>query len=171
MQDTSFTKEGTHVANWRMMDDSAEPIPSEELSPRKVRLTYYGGFGRQLANSLVLCVFVPYQYDQIREAVSAVTGWPMSFERLRQIVDRGITLMRIFNLREGLSEDDDRLPERFSSPPPQGPLSKEFVEPSAFAEARKLYYEILGWNEQGIPTRATLAKLGIEWASEYLRWK
>jgi aldehyde:ferredoxin oxidoreductase len=168
MQDTSFTKEGMHVANWRMMDDSAEPIPSEELSPRKVRLAYYGGFGRQLANSLVLCVFVPYQYDQIRDAVSAVTGWPMSLEKLRQTVDRGITLMRIFNLREGLSVDDDRLPERFASSPPHGPLSKESVEPSAFAEAQKLYYQMLGWDEQGKPTKAKLAELGIEWAGEYL---
>ena len=168
MQDTSFTKEGMHVANWRMMDDSAEPIPSEELSPRKVRLAYYGGFGRQLANSLVLCVFVPYQYDQIRDAVSAVTGWPMSLEKLRQTVDRGITLMRIFNLREGLSADDDRLPERFASPPPHGPLSKESVEPSAFAEAQKLYYQMLGWDEQGNPTKAGLAELNIEWAGEYL---
>ena len=131
-------------------------------------MTYFGGFGGQLGNSLVLCVFVPYQYDQIRDAVSAVTGWPMSLEKLRQTVDRGITLMRIFNLREGLSADDDRLPERFASPPPYGHLSKESVEPSAFAEAQRLYYQMLGWDEQGKPTKARLAKLDIEWAGEYL---
>ncbi|MBM3145525.1 MAG: hypothetical protein FJ010_11255, partial [Chloroflexi bacterium] len=30
------------------------------------------------------------------------------------------------------------------------------------------YYELAGWTKDGIPTAATLEKLDIEWAAEFL---
>jgi aldehyde:ferredoxin oxidoreductase len=84
--------------------------------------------------------------------------------------ERGITLARIFNIREGFSAEDDRLPRRFSASPQDGPLKDIFVDPEKFAEVQKIYYQMLGWDERGIPTYARLAELDIEWASEYLTW-
>lgn len=63
--------------------------------------------------------------------------------------ERGITLARIFNLREGLSRFDDVLPERFFAPTPEGPLKDSPIDAGAYAKARKVYYQMLGWDEKG----------------------
>ncbi|MDI6727119.1 MAG: aldehyde ferredoxin oxidoreductase family protein, partial [Smithellaceae bacterium] len=87
-----------------------ETLPGTELSPRKALMVYEVGLWRHLANYVGMCVFLPWSNQQICDAVTAVTGWPMSFEELMKVAERGITLTRIFNLREGFSRGDDTLP-------------------------------------------------------------
>jgi aldehyde:ferredoxin oxidoreductase len=158
-----------NLTGWDSID-LAQSMPSTELSPRKARMLYHVGLWRHLANHLGLCIFVPWSYRQISDAMEAVTGWPMSYWRLMKAAERGITLARIFNIREGFSAEDDRLPQRFSASPQDGPLKGILVDPEKFAEVQKIYYQMLGWDERGIPTYARLAELDIEWASEYLPW-
>jgi aldehyde:ferredoxin oxidoreductase len=148
--------------------DVAESMPNTELSPRKARMLYHVGLWRQLGNYLGLCIFVPWSYRQITEAMEAITGWPMSYWRLMKTVERGITLTRIFNIREGFSAADDTLPHRFTTSPSEGPLKGVSIDPEKLAEAQRVYYQMLGWNESGIPSYARLVELNIEWASEYL---
>ena len=157
-----------NLMGWESID-VAESIPNTELSPRKARMLYHVGLWRQMANYLGLCIFVPWSYQQIRDAVESVTGWPMSYWRLMKAAERGITLARIFNIREGFSAEDDKLPHRFATSPSDGPLKDVTVDPDKLAEAQKLYYQMLGWDEQGTPTYARLVELDIEWAYEYLR--
>ena len=83
---------------------------------------YEKGFSAQLTNTLGMCKFVPWSSEQIREAVAHVTGWPATDRDLMQVVERGIDLARIFNIREGFSEKDDVLPKRFADTPSDGPL-------------------------------------------------
>ncbi|MEW6671325.1 MAG: aldehyde ferredoxin oxidoreductase family protein [Thermodesulfobacteriota bacterium] len=148
--------------------DVAEPVPPTELSPRKVRVLYHFGMWRQVTNYLGMCFFVSWSQQQLTEAMEYITGWPMSYWRLMKTVERGITLSRIFNLREGLSDKDDKLPARFFTPHPDGPLKNVTVDPGKLAEAQKLYYQMLGWDASGVPTYARLVELNLEWASKYL---
>lgn len=165
VHDTSVN-EGT--VNWQTID-IAESIPSTEMSPRKARMVYQMGLWRQMGNTLGLCVFVPWPYKQITEIMEYVTGWPMSLWKLMKASERGMTLARIFNIREGLTAEDDILPERFASPPPEDDPSKGVViEPEKLAEAKRAYYQMMGWDESGVPTYARLVELKIEWASKYL---
>jgi aldehyde:ferredoxin oxidoreductase len=127
---------------------------------------YEKGFAAQLTNTVGMCKFVPWSETQIREAVAYVTGWPMTNRDLMRVVERGIDLARIFNIREGFSEKDDALPKRFAETPSDGPLKG--VDPGKFAEARKTYYRLMGWDESGVPTPARLAELEIGWAVQYL---
>jgi aldehyde:ferredoxin oxidoreductase len=80
--------------------------------------------------------------------------------------ERGVTLARIFNLREGFSEADDRLPKRMSVPQRTGNLQDTAVDPVKLLEMQKLYYQMFGWDERGTPTRARLVELDIEWAMD-----
>ncbi len=41
----------------------------------------------------------------------------MDSDELMSVVERGVTLARIFNLREGFSVDQDQLPKRFATSP------------------------------------------------------
>jgi aldehyde:ferredoxin oxidoreductase len=155
------------MMGWETID-VAEPIPSTELSPRKARMVYQVGLWRHMANTVGLCLFVPWSNSQVRDAMEAITGWPMSYWKLMKAVERGITLARIFNLREGFSAQDDRLPHRFATHPSEGPLKGITIDPAQLAEVQSIYYQMLGWDESGIPTHGRLAELDIEWAANYL---
>jgi len=155
------------LADWESID-IAESIPSTELSPRKARMLYHAGLWRHLVNSVGLCLFVPWSHQQVRDAMEAITGWPMSYWKLMKAVERGITLARIFNIREGFTAKDDKLPRRFATSPEDGPLKGVAVEPEKLEEAKKVYYQMLGWDESGIPTNGRLVELGVEWTAEYL---
>lgn len=148
--------------------DVATSIPNEELSPRKARMVYHLGLWRHLPNYLGLCLFVPWSFKQVSEAVEAVTGWPTSYWKLMKSVERGITLARILNLRQGFTAADDRLPARFATPASEGPLQGLSVDPDELSAAQKIYYQMLGWNEDGVPTHARLVELDMEWAREYI---
>ena len=148
--------------------DVAESVPSTELSPRKARILYHLGLWRHIPNYIGMCLFLPWSPKQLIEAVESVTGWPMSYWRLMKTAERGITLARIFNIREGLSAKDDKLPVRFYTSPAEGPLKGVSVDPDQLAEAQKIYYQMLGWDESGIPTYARLVELDIEWAQQYI---
>jgi aldehyde:ferredoxin oxidoreductase len=130
------------------------------------KILYEKGSSAQLTNTLGMCKFVPWSDAQTREAVAYVTGWPVTDRELIRVVDRGITLARIFNIREGFSEKDDVLPKRFADTPSDGPLKG--LNPEAIGEARKTYYRMMGWDESGVPTLLRLAELEIGWAAQYL---
>jgi len=158
------------AVNLKAMDgvDVAEAIPPTELSPRKVRTLYLFGMWRQVANYLGICIFLPWRQQQLMEATEYITGWPMSYWRLMKTAERGITLSRIFNYQNGITDKDDKLPKRFLTPLADGPLKGVAVDPKELAEAQKLYYQMLGWDESGVPTYARLVELDIEWAYEYI---
>jgi aldehyde:ferredoxin oxidoreductase len=155
------------MMGWEAID-VAEPIPSTELSPRKARMVYQVGLWRHMVNTVGLCMFVPWSNSQVRDAMEAITGWPMSYWKLMKAVERGITLARIFNLREGFSAQDDRLPHRFATHPSEGPLKGITLDPAQLAEVQSIYYQMLGWDELGIPTYSRLVELDVEWAAKYL---
>ena len=51
------------------------------------------------------------------ELLAAVTGWNTSSYEIMRYGERRNHLMRVYNLREGLSAADDRLPDRFFDDP------------------------------------------------------
>jgi aldehyde:ferredoxin oxidoreductase len=153
--------------NWNRID-RAEELPPTELSSRKTRMEYELGLYRGLFNYIGICAFMPWNITDLRTAVEAVAGWPVTSWKLLKAVKRGITLMRIFNLREGFSHQDDRLPERFYAARSEGPLKDVKINPEDHKEAIELYYQMMGWSSVGVPTRACLVALDIEWAAEFM---
>ena len=99
-----------------------EPVPSLDLSSRKVRLFVYLQNLYNMYNSVGLCVLTgrffggPVSVNQIPEYVNAVTGWDTSLWELMKVGERNNMMARIFNLREGFSSKDDTLPPRIFEP-------------------------------------------------------
>ena len=152
-----------HIAGADHSTGITDPGTLDEDTGAKL---YQKGFSAQLTNTLGICKFVPWSEDQVREAVEYITGWPLTAQELMQVVERGVALARIFNIREGFSEKDDTLPKRFLATPTDGPLKG--LDKERFAEARKSYYRMMGWDESGVPTPSRLAELQIGWAAKYL---
>jgi aldehyde:ferredoxin oxidoreductase len=72
-------------------------------------------------------------------------------------------MMRLFNIREGFSDADDKLPGRFFQPKTDGYLAQAKPDPAKFERAKRYYYSLMGWDAQtGIPTPETIEDLGIE---------
>ena len=145
-----------------------EPMPATWLGPEKVRAILYGGLRHHLDNCLGLCYFLPYRNDQVVEAVQAVTGWDTSAWELWKAAERLLTMARAFNVRQGFTPADDRLPPRMAEPlGPESPSAP--IDPAAVKAALPLYYEMMGWDPvTGIPRQARLYELDIGWVAELL---
>ena len=81
--------------------------------------------------------------------------------------ERGLTLAKVFNLREGFTAASDVLPKRMQAEQRKGNMKG--VDPVNLSEIKKLYYQMLGWDEKGVPTKSRLAELDIEWAFQYIK--
>lgn len=93
------------------------------------------------------------------KAIELATGMKMDFGRYYLVGERGYTLERMFNIREGLTAKDDSLPARFTREPLMYG-KKGYTVP--LDKMLKKYYRLRGWDEQGKPTKKLLKKLGIE---------
>jgi aldehyde:ferredoxin oxidoreductase len=142
-----------------------EPMPATWLGPEKVRAILYGSLRSHLNNCLGLCNFLPYGNDQVVEAVRAVTGWDTNAWELWKAAERLITVARAFNVRQGFTPADDRLPSRMAEALGAG----EPIDPAAVEAALPLYYGMMGWDPAtGVPRSAKLHELGIGWVSDML---
>jgi aldehyde:ferredoxin oxidoreductase len=112
-----------------------------------------------LRNQIGLCHFLAYEDDQSLTILRAVTGWDITPEEMISTAHRGLTLARLFNLREGIGRADDRLPARFSDPlPKHAGLSSEQQD-----KILTDYYVEQGWDSvTGVPTAETIRALDIE---------
>jgi aldehyde:ferredoxin oxidoreductase len=111
-----------------------------------------------LRNQTGLCHFLAYDDDQSLDIMKAVTGWDLTPEELVTMAHRGLTLARLYNMREGFTRADDRLPPRFSDPlPKHAGLTMEQQ-----AKVVTDYYIEQGWDpETGAPTAETIRTLEL----------
>jgi aldehyde:ferredoxin oxidoreductase len=143
-----------------------EPVPLEDIGPRKVRLLLYTLNWKHMYNCLHMCMFVPWSPNELAQITKAVTGWETSVLELAKLGERAINLTRVFNVREGFSAKDDTLPDRFYSPQTSGPLSETALNKDELDQAVQIYYKMMGWDSEGVPSSEKLEELGIGWAHE-----
>ncbi|UCC19120.1 MAG: aldehyde ferredoxin oxidoreductase family protein [Promethearchaeota archaeon] len=145
-----------------------EPIDMNDLSAKKVRILAYYSNWRNLYNALLICYFLPWDYVDVPEIVRSVTGWYTTTWEMMKVGERIITMARIFNIREGFSKKDDCVPQRFFQPHRSGALAETALKSEEFENAVQIYYEMMGWNNKGIPTKIKLEELDIGWLYQYL---
>ena len=106
----------------------------------------------------IVCFNLPVIFNQSK-ALKLVTGMPSNFGSFFKAGKRGYTLERHINTRFGVSRKDDSLPGRLTDTPqdPENPKTKVPLE-----TLKTTYYGARGWTQDGIPTRKTLKKLGLD---------
>ena len=112
-------------------------------------------------DSLGLCLFTSFAIGpaDYTDMFNAIVGEDWTTEQLLQAGERIWTLERTFNLKAGISPEQDKLPKRLLTEPiPDGP-SKGHVH--RLPELLPQYYQERGWDPKGIPTQDKLAQLGI----------
>lgn len=113
-------------------------------------------------NALVLCYFVKFgiTLKEIFQIINPCTGFNYQNPRELELVgERITTIARLFNNREGFNKNDDVLPEReLKEALSAGPAKGETVNLDLM---RSEYYQLMGWNEAGIPSDDTLKRLQL----------
>lgn len=145
-----------------------DPVLETNLDVNKIRTFAHAQLVWSLYNVLNLCIFIiepeakAMTIPDLLELVNMVTGWDLSLWELFKAAEKSINLTRIFNLKHGFSAKDDDLPERYFQPLKEGRFDGVAINREEFSRALDLFYQVRGWDEQGIPTYGKLAELGLE---------
>jgi len=115
-----------------------------------------------IEDSMVTCLIAPFTFQLKADVLTAVTGWDTSIAELLRVAERVLTVARLFNIREGLSDADDVLPERFFQPKTDGALANKHLDRTEFEEAKRFYYTLMGWDVKGVPILEKVEELYIE---------
>lgn len=115
-------------------------------------------------NCTGMCAFVYSCLPDVKAFVqflNAVTGWNETVESLLPTGERILNLRQAFNIREGLTLEDFKMPERILGNPPfeRGPLAKVRLDQG---ELLSDYLRELDWNVlTGVPSLYKLRQLGL----------
>lgn len=124
-------------------------IPPEQTRDKAEMLIEYED-RLNIFDTLVLCRFYRdlYPWEELESALHAVTGQPSTQADLQKVAKNIINMTRNFNLQEGLTIKDDRLPKRIHDEPlPSGKaLTSEEMD-----DMLRDYYRLREWDEAGIP--------------------
>ena len=125
--------------------------------------------GSVFTDSAVFCNFTYYGVPQslVFDYAKAITGFPITLHSWRsEAGPRIVTLQRAFLMMGGpdlewepLKDDDN--PPRFYEPLPSGPYKGKTTDRELVDTKLQTYFQTLGWDEKGIPTKETLKKLDL----------
>jgi aldehyde:ferredoxin oxidoreductase len=118
------------------------------------------GFGPSISLMLkypkLLAIVPPMELLQHPKAITDLTGMKVTFGKYIEIGERTYLIERLFNIREGVTQDT--LPRR-STEELQNPADPRTRVP--LAKMLPVYYRLRGLDRCGAPTPKTLAKLGV----------
>ncbi len=129
-----------------------------------------------LSDSLGICFFhslSSYRVDlkAMTEMFSLGTGIRVTQKELLRSAERIINLERAINLREGLTQEMDTLPQRvLEEPIGDGPAKGLSLSRAVLNQMIQEYYHIRGWDRRtGVPTSKKLSRLGLSYVVPQLR--
>jgi aldehyde:ferredoxin oxidoreductase len=122
-----------------------------------------------LIDAAGLCVFLSVRYvfdkdvmlwpTRLTQLMNLTTGAGYAPNEIMTSAERIYNLERLFLIGAGSGKNDDTLPYRMlHEPMPEGPAKGKVVELDVMLPK---FYEVRGWDENGVPTREKLVELGL----------
>ena len=120
-----------------------------------------------LIDSLILCKFLRGVFGDLEaesaELLRAVTGLDFTAEELRAVARRVVALRKWFNVREGWTPDQDRLPSRILSEPlAHGPVAGARIDAERLGAMIRAYNRARGWSDDGYPAEEVRGDLLLD---------
>jgi aldehyde:ferredoxin oxidoreductase len=128
-----------------------------------------GGFFESATVCRLPWVEVSFGLQSYPEYLEAITGNRMSWEDFYKMGDRIYNLIRAYWKREipQFGRTWDYPPDRwFEEPLSQGGMRGLKLDREKYDQMLSWYYELRGWDKNGIPTKETLDHLGLEEVSK-----
>jgi len=103
-----------------------------------------------LMDTLILCRFYRdmYPWERLGEIIEMTTGLKQDKAALRERAAEISTLIRCFNIREGMKPEDDNLPKRFYK---ESLKSGHGIKKQELETMLQDYYNLRGWHKNGFP--------------------
>jgi aldehyde:ferredoxin oxidoreductase len=163
LHDTDIASDGEALNRVNsVLEKKIGPQKPSELGEDKLRAFHVEVNWMHFQDCAVNCHFYPYRYEHLAAALSGVTGHEFSVQDILDVGARAQTLSRLFNLREGFTADDDKLPKRVMKAFESGPLKGIEITDESFAWAKRRCYELMKWDaDSGTPSAECLRELGL----------
>lgn len=168
MLDTCVSDTGTDEAGTLLPNLEALGLPagSDVFSPETTSKVIASTISRMpLDDCLGMCRFNNRgaSLGFMADLIKASTGWDYTAEEAHNVGFLVVNLLRVFNLRHGITADLDAPSPRYSSSPTDGPHQGKAMQP-VWREMVQNYYRLMGWDiETSRPLPETLRKLGLEY--------
>jgi aldehyde:ferredoxin oxidoreductase len=162
---------GCHMRTYPVSDEILEGTqPPDSLEGKAAKViggrVSDGFIGQNFSSakfSGIWCDFWAVDPDQLSQMLRHVWKKEWTEDDVMGLGERIWNLGRLFNLREGV--EPDTVPKKLYEPAaafPEGPSAGKAIGEEAFKEALAEYYRLRGWDEQGVPTEAKLAEVGVD---------
>lgn len=144
-----------------------EPIPAKDISWKKVRAFKTLSEWTSFINMAGICLLAvaprgTLSMNEVAELYCAATGWNSSLYEIMKSGERSINMAKIFNLKNGLDEKDDKLSKKSFSLMDNECSPKHEIDKDSLYESIELLYEMRGWTD-GKPSRGKLYELNLGW--------
>jgi aldehyde:ferredoxin oxidoreductase len=139
------------------------PARINPFDPEAVARQVGGTRGRRhFEDSLGTCIFTTRtQIATMCRVLSAASGWDYTLDEAMTFGRRTVTLLRLFNLRCGITPDLEKPSKRYGSVPVDGPAQGQDVMAN-WDRMISTWYETVGYDpETGKPWPDTLEQLGL----------
>ena len=112
-------------------------------------------------DSAGVCVFTTFAWTlaDLQPQLDAACEGDWSMEKLVLVGERIWNMERLFNNAAGFTAKDDDLPPRLKTEPAKTGPAKGKV--NGVDTMRPEYYQVRGWDDKGVPTKDTLARLAL----------
>lgn len=134
-----------------------------------------GGMFESLTTCRLPWVEVGLDLDYYPRFLTVATGYTYTWDTIHEAANRIYTLIRAFWIREyeaaGVrwTYEHDLPPVKwFVQPLTRGPLKGSKLDMDGYMGMLKHYYKLRGWDDNGIPTRFTLDRLGLGYVAPVL---
>lgn len=125
-----------------------------------------GGMFESLTTCRLPWVELGVNLEHYPRMLSYITGVTYTMEDIYTVADRIYNLIRAFWIREygWWDRTMDYPPIRwFKHPLTKGPFTGAKLDLDKYNEMLNLYYQMRGWDENGVPREETLRKLGLDY--------
>jgi aldehyde:ferredoxin oxidoreductase len=169
IHDTSYARDGGSLRRVNSaLSEPIGPVPRDVLNEDKLKILRTELNWSHFEDCGLICMFYSYDYSHMAEALSGVSGQEYGIHDILDVGARAQTLARLFNLREGLTAADDRLPNRVMTAFESGPIEGSAIASEDLERFKRRFYEVMGWeSETGAPTAECLRELELERLLEF----
>lgn len=166
MLDTVISDTGTLQTQMLVMNKELwkMPNPMDVFDPDQVVAAEANSTGSMtVSDCLVQCWFTSFNDTETQtEALNAATGWNLSLEEVMKIGRRVVNMMRLYNLKVGLTPDKEAPSPRYGSTSVDGP-NKDKAVSEHWGKMVDKYYQLMGWDRKtGMPLPETIKEYGLE---------
>ncbi len=156
-----------NVGGWTIRDELLMKTHDRFATKGKGLLVQTLQDNRAYVDSLGICTVVRgalgFTANPTGKVLEYVTGYDFNQE-LMTIGKRIYNLERLILNREGITRKEDILPRRIMEEPlPEGMAEGRAITPEMYNEMLDEYYQVRGWDNDGVPKKETLSDLGIPW--------